>query len=66
MALDMTDLKTIQTEAKLLALKLEKVSLELSMIKKINREMLNEQIKTNVLLEQLVDNTRHYPSIGPG
>jgi len=66
MALDMNDIKVIQTESKLLGVKLDKVDLHLSMIVKINREMLNEQIKTNALLEILVSNTTHRPSIGPG
>ena len=67
MALDMHDLKTIQTEFKIIGSKIETLN---SSLKELVRVMIHLRVKqemTNVLLEQIKNNTdRHiqYPRMG--
>jgi hypothetical protein len=57
MPLDWNDIKVIQTEAQILRIKLQGLDASLQSLKRVLVDVRTEQIKTNVLLETIAENT---------
>ena len=56
--LDSSDYKMISTEARILGAKLDQTNIHLRELKEEIRSMVSEQIKTNTLLQVMIDHRK--------